>query len=185
MIFQIRRLKFHILIALIVFALLPVMPVSADSFNTYYKVAPNISQGATIFIGEEGLDITNALAAANAAGTPTNISAIGWWASPAYRHTERPDISYSVINRTTNFTVNQTEFDGYEGEWYLADADNNNYAKPGAERSLWYRPRRLISPSGIPSGLVVTVSPECRFCVVKDSSSRSVPTCIRFWRIHL
>ncbi len=40
-------------------------------------------------------------------------------------------IFYSLINRTTNFTVNQTEFDGYEGEWYLADADNNNYAKPG------------------------------------------------------
>ena len=45
------------LVALAMFVLVAVMPVSAVSTNGYYKVAPGINQGATVFIGEQGLDI--------------------------------------------------------------------------------------------------------------------------------
>src|SRR5665647_938487 len=131
MVFHIQRLKFRVGIALIVLVLVLVMPVSADLFNGYYKVAPNISQGSTLFIGEEGLDLSNALAAANAFGILTNISTIGWWASPADVYTSPPTISYSLINRSTWFTVNATEFDSYTGEWYLVDASAGNQAKAG------------------------------------------------------
>jgi hypothetical protein len=66
---------------LAMFVLVAILPVSADSVNQYYLVAPNINQGATIFIGEQGLNITPALDQVNAAGVPSNYTTIGWWAS--------------------------------------------------------------------------------------------------------
>jgi hypothetical protein len=50
MVFQIGPLKSRIVIALVVFVLVTVMPVSATLFNGYYRVAPEIEQGATVFI---------------------------------------------------------------------------------------------------------------------------------------
>ena len=69
------------LVALAMFVLVAVLPVSAVSTNGYYAVAQNVGQGATVFIGEQGLNITTALAAANAAGVPSAYTTIGWWAS--------------------------------------------------------------------------------------------------------
>src|SRR5512139_588076 len=68
------------LVALAMFALVAVLPVSAvpSTVGSYFVVAPNINQGATVFIGEEGLNVTNALATAGATTTK-----IGWWASAA------------------------------------------------------------------------------------------------------
>ena len=67
------------LVALAMFVLVAVMPVSADSVAGYYQVAPIINQGATVFIGEQGLNITNALTTANVA-SPSPTNTIGWWA---------------------------------------------------------------------------------------------------------
>ena len=67
-----KKLKYGIAILIVLICL--VFPVSADLLNGYYRVAPNINQGATVFIGEQGLDISPALAAANAVGdTPLLI----------------------------------------------------------------------------------------------------------------
>jgi len=128
MVFQIGPLKSRIVIALVVFVLVTVMPVSATLFNGYYRVAPEIEQGATVFIGEQGLNIIPALEAANAQGTPTSITTIGWWASPDIR-TLAPTISINTTERQTLFNVTQAEFDGYEGAWYLVDPDDHMYAK--------------------------------------------------------
>jgi hypothetical protein len=68
-----------------------------------------ISQGNVVFIGEEGLDITAAL------GPDTQI---GWWASAADIITTSPTKTIDLKGRTTSFTVSQSEFDGYFGNWY-------------------------------------------------------------------
>jgi len=121
------------LVALAMFVLVAVMPVSAVLTNGYYKVAPGINQGATVFIGEQGLDISNALASARAQGTThAAITTIGWWASAADIRTTAPTVSFDLIGRENLFTVTQAEFDGYEGQWYLVDANDNNWAKAGA-----------------------------------------------------
>jgi len=120
------------LVALAMFVLVAVMPVSADLYNGYYKVAPGINQGATVFIGEQGLDITNALNSANAAGAASAYTTIGWWASAADIDRTAPTVSVDLSGRTALFTVTQAEFDGYEGQWYLVAADLNNIAKPAA-----------------------------------------------------
>jgi hypothetical protein len=121
------------LVALAMFVLVAAMPVAAWSTNAYYRVAPGINQGATVFIGEQGLDISNALASARAQGTThAAITTIGWWASAADIRTTAPTVSFDLIGRENLFTVTQAEFDGYEGQWYLVDANDNNWAKAGA-----------------------------------------------------
>jgi uncharacterized protein YaiE (UPF0345 family) len=129
MVFQIVQLKFRIPIALVILVLVTVIPVSATLFNGYYRVAPEIEQGASVFIGEQGLNITPALDAANAQGTPTSITTIGWWASAAEIRTTAPTASVETLDREKDFTVTQAEFEGYDGTWYLVDPTDHNYAK--------------------------------------------------------
>jgi len=117
------------LVALAMFVLVAVMPVSAVSTNGYYQVAQNVGQGATVFIGEQGLNIAPAvLAAQTASGTAGNT--IGWWASAAQITTTPPTVSVDTTGRATAFTVTQSEFDGYTGQWYLVNPANSFAAAP-------------------------------------------------------
>ena len=131
MVLQIERLKYRISITLVVLVLVVVIPVYADLFNGYYRVAPHIEQGATVFIGEQGLDITQAVASANAASVQTSYTTIGWWASAADIGNTAPTVSVDTTGRASTFTVTQSEFDGYEGQWYLADPSAGYTAKQG------------------------------------------------------
>jgi len=101
------------LVAVAMFVLLAVMPVSA------YTVAQNLTaQGATVFIGESGLNLTSAqIAAQIAGGTPSNV--IGWWASAAAISTTAPTKTIDLTGRNLSFTVASTDFVGYTGNWYI------------------------------------------------------------------
>ena len=46
--------------------------------------------------------------------------------------TTAPTVSVDTTGRAATFTVTQSEFDGYEGQWYLVASDLNQRAKPGA-----------------------------------------------------
>jgi S-layer glycoprotein len=116
------------LVALAMFVLVAVLPVSAYSINGYYQVAQNVGQGATVFIGEQALNITPALSSANPAG---NLTTIGWWASAADIYTTAPTVSVDTTGRAGTFTVTQSEFDGYEGQWYLVNPAAQNTALTG------------------------------------------------------
>jgi len=116
-----------VMVALALFVLMAIAPVSAALPN-----GTQIEQGATIFIGEEGLNLTHAVnkaedSATNGVkggyydGVPTNQS-IGWWASAAVIKTTAPTKSISLNGRLTSFTVAQADFVGYTGNWYLLDA---------------------------------------------------------------
>jgi PGF-CTERM protein len=105
------------LVALALFVLVAVMPVSAS----YYAVAPNVSQGATVFIGEQNLNITPAYNAANLASGSTGSTTIGWWASAAVVATTPPSHTVDVTNRLNAFTVASSDFVGYAGNWYIVN----------------------------------------------------------------
>ncbi|MGD0080296.1 MAG: DUF3821 domain-containing protein [Methanoregula sp.] len=80
----------------------------------YASAAPpiaTISQGNTIFIGEQGLDIRGAL------GGSTQI---GWWASAADIATSSPN-QVVPISSPTSFYVDPTSFGSYTGGWYRLD----------------------------------------------------------------
>ncbi|HII98396.1 MAG TPA: PQQ-binding-like beta-propeller repeat protein [Methanoregula sp.] len=84
-----------------------------------------IGQGATIFIGEQGLNITHALNQANAApdidGVPA-LTSIGWWPSAALVGTTAPARTVDVSVTYASLLVDPANFVGYTGGWYLLDA---------------------------------------------------------------
>ena len=95
-------------IVLLVFAsLFLVGPVTA-AINT-------ITTGATVFIGEDGLDITGAMG---------GDSRIGWWASGASPATSSPDYSIPVSN-PANFYVSPQDFVSHIGAWYRLNTLGN------------------------------------------------------------
>jgi PGF-CTERM protein len=127
------------LVAVALFVLMAVMPVSA----TIWANGTVINQGATIFIGEEGLNVTHALNQAyygalltgsgpGGIGTPIENNSypqqtvIGWWASAAVLYTTSPSrtIDLGVNRRYAQMTVAPSDFVGYTGNWYLLDASN-------------------------------------------------------------
>jgi hypothetical protein len=77
--------------------------------GTVNAVINTISQGNTVFIGEEGLDITAAMGQDNQ---------IGWWAPSASISTTSPSKTIDLGGRITTFMVTSSEFSGYTGNWY-------------------------------------------------------------------
>jgi hypothetical protein len=71
-----------------------------------------ISPGNTVFLGEEGLDITAAL---------DGSTRIGWWASAADIARSSPSNTLMVSN-PSSFSVSPSEFAGYTGSWYRLNA---------------------------------------------------------------
>ena len=71
-----------------------------------------IASGNTVFVGEQGLDIT----AAMQSGTQTDTQ-IGWWASGAAISTSSPDQIVTVSN-PGSFSVSPFQFSSYLGAWY-------------------------------------------------------------------
>ncbi|MDO8871419.1 MAG: MEMAR_RS02690 family S-layer glycoprotein [Methanoregula sp.] len=111
------------LVAVVLFVLMAVMPVSA------YMVAQNITNsGATVFIGESGLNLSVVQANAWVTTGSTNVasgdSQIGWWASAADITKTAPTKTISLVGRNTSFTVAQSDFVGYTGNWYFYNGTN-------------------------------------------------------------
>jgi len=112
------------LVALALFVLVAVLPVSADysSNQLYYVVNTNISQGATVYIGEQGLNVTPAVYTVD--GRNFANTTIGWWASAAAL-TTAPSVTYNlqpVLNASTFQVPNS--WNAYTGPWYLMWPNN-------------------------------------------------------------
>jgi hypothetical protein len=71
-----------------------------------------INQGNTVFIGEQGLDISGAM------GSDTKI---GWWASGADLRGSSPDKTLDVATQLNSFSVSPSVFSGFSGSWYRLD----------------------------------------------------------------
>jgi PGF-CTERM protein len=120
------------LVAVALFVLMAVMPVSAATNGS------QIDLGATVFIGEQGLNLTHALNAAQNGGqgsgtldvVPGNLT-IGWWASAATITTSAPTKTINLLGRYTDFQVAPSDFVGFTGNWYLLMADGTT-AQRGA-----------------------------------------------------
>jgi len=89
----------------LVFALLFLVGSVTAGINT-------ILPGNTVFIGEEGLDISGAL------GGDTQI---GWWASGASISGSSPGYTIFITN-PTQFYISPAEFGSHTGSWYHLDA---------------------------------------------------------------
>jgi hypothetical protein len=109
------------LVTLVLLVLATVVPVSAywDPDRAFYVVAPYINQGATVFIGEQNLDITGAIWDAQNDNEGFGLTVIGWWGYDADIETTSATRMVETADIAEDFWINQEEFDGYEGNWYL------------------------------------------------------------------
>jgi PGF-CTERM protein len=83
-----------------------VAPVAAKEVGTI------VNQGATVYIGEGGLNIEKAMEGHNI---------IGYWASGANLDSSSPLKTINVENRLTSFEITDSEFVGYTGNWYQVE----------------------------------------------------------------
>jgi len=103
-------------------------------FTSAVTVGKYINQGAIVFIGEEGLDITDAI---------NGSDYIGWWGSGADITKTSPDKRLQITNRKQAFTVTPAEFSNGLGNWYrLTNNDKPNgiafnVMDPYLELQLW------------------------------------------------
>ena len=112
----------------------PTIPPGSTFVFDAYWVAPVIDHGATIYIGEERLNVTHALnqavgtnpAAAPSAGyddaVPT-LTRIGWFQPGMDPFTVSPSktIDLGIGGRYRSMKVEPSDFVGYYGNWYLLD----------------------------------------------------------------
>lgn len=111
------------LVALVALVLVAVMPASA----TFYSVNSTINQGATIFYGEQGLNLTHAL---NQASGASDIDAasngtyayVSWWASAAQISSTSPTLTVPLGSSYTNQYVLSSTFP-YTGTWYMTNSN--------------------------------------------------------------
>lgn len=97
-----------------------ISPGSAAGVNIQ---VPTVNQGTHVFIGESGLDITNALIDPN---TAAMVNYVGWWRSVAQVGTTPADRYITIApGSETNYFVNPIEYtlNGQimEGAFYLCD----------------------------------------------------------------
>ncbi len=105
------------LVALVALVLVAVLPASA----TFYPVNSSINMGATVFYGEQGLNLTDALATAQAAGhVGTTYSYVSWWASAASVSTSSPALTVP-LTPVNNVYVLPSTFP-YTNTWYLTNS---------------------------------------------------------------
>jgi hypothetical protein len=96
-------------IALVLFIVLAVLPAAAATYN-----ATIITQGATVFVGESGLNISGAAMSFN-----TDPATIAWFPSTAQPTATTPEMTI-VLTPPTNisFYVNPADFATRTGNWY-------------------------------------------------------------------
>ena len=92
----------------------------------------DLSQGNTVFLGEQGLDVSSAVGVDNQ---------IGWWASGASIATSSPSSTFPFSGSKTSFAVTPSTFSNYLGTWYRLDASGkaNGTAFTVADPNLYLR----------------------------------------------
>jgi trimeric autotransporter adhesin len=105
------------LVALVALVLVAVLPASA----TFYSVNSSINQGATIFYGEQGLNITPAMIQAGAVGPYAYVS---WWASAAVVSSTSPALTVPLATSANNLYVLPSTFP-YTNTWYVTDSSGH------------------------------------------------------------
>ncbi|MFA6364521.1 MEMAR_RS02690 family S-layer glycoprotein [Methanoregula sp.] len=114
------------LVALVALVLVAVLPASA----TFYSVNSSVNQGAAIFYGEQGLDITHALNSAEGRAIDGPIDPtyafVSYWDSAAVITTTSPKMTVPLGSSYTNQYVLTSTFP-YTGTWYLSDSTGKPY----------------------------------------------------------
>ncbi len=129
------------LIAVALFVVLAVMPASAVTYAPDNYNGTQIDLGATVFLGEQGLNLTHVLnkaitgynpAVTNLNSAPGNYT-IAWWASAADITKTPPTKTYQINTNYRDFVVEPTLFAAYPNNWYLLNPVDGTTPQKGAD----------------------------------------------------
>ncbi|OPX61796.1 MULTISPECIES: DUF3821 domain-containing protein [unclassified Methanoregula] len=172
----------------------PTIPPGGTIPLTYYTVAPEIRGGATVYIGEQNLDLTKALN--GAAGTPLDgvppITTIGIWQSGLTMDQMKkthPIKSVNLGSQYSSFTIDPATFVGYTGtasNWYPVDPQTG-----GAYMNTMAGPLLLVTDPQISlavtsaatgnsvDGTSVPAGSQLRFSIQRNIGVKSTPASLR------
>ena len=109
-----------------------------------------VDPGAMVYIGEEGLNISE---------TVGDSQYIGWWASAANIYTTAPDKKIAISSRKDSFTVSPSDFATGIGNWYKLDTSDKpistafNVVDPYLDIVLWNQDADIaINDGSVASG---------------------------------
>ena len=105
-----KNKNYMVIMVALVAMLLMILPVSAIT-----PMAKNIGPGSTIFVGEEGLNITLAM---------DGHTTIGYWTSGSDCSVDGSANTISISGRESSFSVTPSEFSSYLGTWYQVDGSH-------------------------------------------------------------
>jgi PGF-CTERM protein len=177
------------LVAVALFVLMAVMPVSAGV--GLFGNGTVINSGAFIFIGEEGLNVTHALNQIQDNGATPDIeptyTRIGWWASAALIGSTAPSkiIDLGVDGRYRLMTVAPADFVGYTGNWYLMYDDTQPYnwwapspvfnvQDPTLDIKIWdYNQNADVTGKSVPQGEMLGFRIDTNMYPAVDTTKRS------------
>ena len=119
--------------------------ITVSSSTAYYSVGQIINPGATVYIGEQGLNVTHSLNEGspndgNIDGIPVNTT-IGWWASAAGIDSSAPTKTIDLSTRYRSIFIDPADFVGYTGTWYVI---NGSQTAQGAANSAIFK---VVDPS--------------------------------------
>ncbi|MFA4878186.1 MAG: MEMAR_RS02690 family S-layer glycoprotein [Methanoregula sp.] len=177
------------LIALALFVLVAVMPVSAAYTNT----SATIARGATVFIGEQGLNVSPAqmaqtyttydgVATIAAGGYDAYTGTIGWWASAANLGSSNPTTTVQLAGQNQSFTVGTSNFVGYTGNWYIVNQSTQRamvpaiftVADPSITLKIWdFTQNTDMTGKSVPQGEALGFALETNLYNALDSRYRS------------
>ena len=119
--------------------------ITVSSSTAYYSVGQIINPGASVYIGEQGLNVTHSLNEGspndgNIDGIPVNTT-IGWWASSADVEISSPTKTIDLSTRYRSIFIDPADFVGYTGTWYVI---NGTHPTQGAANSKIFK---VVDPS--------------------------------------
>jgi hypothetical protein len=144
-----------------------------------YRVATTIHPGATVYIGEEHLNVTNALVeivpimGVSPAGGPRvpGATRIGWFASDPYTTAPTKIVDLGVGSRYRDLTISPADFVGYGGTWYVLRSDGIAPANDHAGLFIVRDPSLDLSVTSAGtsvSGATVHAGDQLRFSITKN-----------------
>ena len=166
---MVMKIPHRALIALALFIVLAVLPVTAISANP----ATGLFNGSvilkgplvpTVFIGEDHLNLTPVFGVIGAGGDYTipagTALKIGWWSPGSVSFPANPSQIFDVSTRYRNFYVGPMDFGAYTGTWYSLTTTNS-----------------AINPAFIvadPVQAVAVINPRANNGMGQDMTGRSV-----------
>jgi hypothetical protein len=156
--------------------MLAALPASAAHVNQ-----TNVTtRGATVFIGESGLNITPVVA-----GTRT----IAWFPSTAVPDSTVPEKTIDVTNSLTSFQINPTDFPSRTGNWYCWTNGKTLggvpiafiVADPSLTLAIWDLDQdKDISGKSVPAGERVTFKIDTNLYTLTTPTTRHTPGQLMF-----